>query len=387
MYIMGNAEVEAVRRVIMSGRLFRYTGKESETLLFEKEWAKLIGAPHALAVTSGTAALICGLVGMGVGPGDEVVVPGYTFMASALAPLAVGAVPIIAEIDESMTLDPKDVERKISRRTKAIMPVHMCGLPADMGAIMRVARRHDLKVLEDACQADGGSYRGRRLGSIGHAGAFSFNFFKIVVCGEGGALTTSDRNIYERAMIYHDGGCIFRGHKGLRQAIFAGCNFRMNDILSAVLRVQMRRLGNVLAALRREKRLLMREMAGEKGFSFNPRNDPKGDCGTTLGLFFETRERAGEFVASMKESGFRSWSPINSDKHVYVNWEPVMRRRGAHHPALDAFRLSGAKIRYSPDMCPKTLDILGRTVYLDMKLRRPKGELRKLIAAVKLAAR
>ncbi len=213
MYIIGKEEADAVQRVIESKKLFRYLdGDESESARFEAEWAAKIGARHAVAVTSGTAALIAALVGLGVGPGDEVIVPAYTFMATALAPLAVGAVPIIAEVDASLTLDPVDAERKITPRTRAIIPVHMVGLPSNMDALMAVARRHNVKVLEDACQADGGSYGGKRLGSIGDAGAFSFNHYKIITCGEGGVMVTDDETVYHRALVFHDGGSVFRDH-------------------------------------------------------------------------------------------------------------------------------------------------------------------------------
>ena len=179
---IGKAEAAAAARVIESTYLFRYgdpkEGHANECLKFERELGKKIGSDHTLLVTSGTAALVCALAGMGVGPGDEVIVPAYTFIASALAPLTLGALPGIAEVDESLTLDPKDVEAKISRRTKAIMPVHMVGLPANLNAIMRVARKHKVKVLEDAAQAFGGRYKGRWLGTIGDIGAYSFNYFK-----------------------------------------------------------------------------------------------------------------------------------------------------------------------------------------------------------------
>ncbi|HEY3417439.1 MAG TPA: aminotransferase class I/II-fold pyridoxal phosphate-dependent enzyme, partial [Armatimonadota bacterium] len=228
MYIMGEEEVAAVRRVIESGQLFRYRGGEGgETDQFEKAWSEKIGVQHTVSLTSGTAALICAMVGLNIGPGDEVIVPGYTFMATAIGPLGVGAVPIIAEVDESLTIDPADVERKITPRTKAIIPVHMNGLPCNMDVIMAIARKHGIAVVEDACQADGGSYKGQRLGSIGDVGAFSFNHFKIIACGEGGALVTNDRVIFERALIHHDSGCVFRDHADqLGIPFFAGWNFR-----------------------------------------------------------------------------------------------------------------------------------------------------------------
>jgi len=255
---IGEAEAQAAAKVIRRGELFRYGGAQAgrfgECAKFERELAGKMGTKHALVLTSGTAALICGLVGLEVGPGDEVIVPGYTFMATALAPLALGAVPVLAEIDESLTLDPKDLEAKITPRTKAVIPVHMLGLPANMDAIMRVARRHHVKVVEDACQADGGCYRGQRLGSIGDVGAFSFNFYKNITCGEGGAVITDDRAVYERAWIHHDGGAAFRPQaEDITVPFFAGWNFRMNEILAAVLRVQLRRIDGLLRRTRSVK--------------------------------------------------------------------------------------------------------------------------------------
>ena len=388
MYIIDKEEVEAVQRVIESGRLFRYRGGESgETDKFEREWAEKIGVNHTIAMTSGTAALICGLVGIGIGPGDEVIVPAYTFMSTALAPLAVGAIPILAEIDESLTIDPQDLEGKITRRTKAIIPVHMCGLPCNMDAIMQIAHRHNLMVLEDACQSDGGSYQGKRLGSIGDAGAFSFNQHKIITCGEGGALVTDDRDIYERALIHHDGGCVFRDHASeIRIPFFAGWNFRINEILSAILRVQLKRLDGILAALRTEKCLMISELENETGFSFNPIRDVEGDCATTLALLFESSGRARAFLECLSKEGIDAGSPIDSGRHVYTNWEPVLKQHGAHHPGRDAFQLATVPVTYSQEMCPRTLVILGRTVYVATSALRSQEDLRILISRIRKAA-
>lgn len=388
MYIMGQEEVEAVRRVIESGQTFRYRGGEGgETDAFENELAEKIGVSHVIAVTSGTAALICGLVGLKVGPGDEVIVPAYTFMATATAVLAVGAVPVIAEIDESLTLDPEDAERKITPRTKVIIPVDMRGLPCNMDALTAIAKRHGLAVLEDACQAVGGSYKGRRLGSIGDAGAFSLNHFKNISCGEGGAVVTSDEEVYERALIYHDAGCCFRSHAAeLKTPLFSSVNYRMNEILSAILRVQLGRLEGILAGLRAEKRRLMDELANETAFTFNPIHDVEGDCGCVLAIMFDSPEKTRLFIEGLGEKNVAASTPIDSGMHVYTNWEPIMGRRGAHHPRLDAFKLTDAPPTYSADMCPKTLSILERTAKLWLLPNRPQEELSRVIASVKSVA-
>ncbi len=388
MYIIGEEEVAAVKRVIDSKQLFRYRGGEGgESEQFEAEWSKKIGVKYTVAVTSGTAALICGLVGMGIGPGDEVIVPAYTFMATALAALAVGAVPILAEVNSSLTIDPADVEKKITPRTKVIIPVHMVGLPCDMDAIMDIAARHDLLVLEDACQADGGSYGGKRLGSIGHAGAFSYNHFKIMTCGEGGALVTNDREIYERALIFHDGGCSFRDHADkINAAFFAGWNFRINEILSAILRVQLTRLDGMLEAMLTEKRIMIQELDGRGPFTFNPIHDVEGDCGTTLALQLKSESMMRTFLKKLAEAGVNASSPIDSGRHVYTNWEPVMEKQGSHNPAFNAYELAPDAAHYSTEMCPVTLDVLSRTIYLYTNPERSRADLNVMIEQVKQAA-
>lgn len=367
MYRIGKEEVAAVARVIESGKLFRYHDPEGgEAALFEKELAEKLGTTHAIGVTSGTAALICGLVGLGVGPGDEVIVPGYTFMASAIAVLAAGAIPIIAEVDESLTIDPADVERKIGPRTKAVMPVHMCGLPCNMDAIMEVAQRRHLLVLEDLCQADGGSYKGKRLGSIGHAGGMSFNFYKIMTSGEGGAVVTSDRVVYERALIYHDGGSVFRPHAAqIGVHFFAGTNFRTNEIMAAILRVQLSRLDEMLERMRGQKQRFVEKLSGHPNLRCIPYHDLGGDCGTTVFFQFDAEEQARAFAGVLSEKGIGASLPIDSGRHVYCNWEPVMEKRGGHHAFVDPFQMPenrGCRMDYAKDMCPQTLRVLARTV-------------------------
>jgi dTDP-4-amino-4,6-dideoxygalactose transaminase len=391
---IGESEINAVARVIRRGRLFRYgdpkDGHLNECARFERELARKVGTEHALVVTSGTAALICGLVGMGIGPGDEVIIPGYTFVSTALAPLAVGAIPVIAEIDESLTIDPKDVEKKVSSRTKAIIPVHMVGHPANLSAIMRLAKARGTKVLEDACQADGGLYRGKRLGAIGHAGAFSFNYFKNIVSGEGGALVTDDEVLFERALIHHDSGCLFRPHAGeIGVPFFAGTNFRMTEILAAVLRVQLRRIDGLLTRMRAHKAHLMERLGDHPGIRFIKHHGLEGECASALGFRFRDEATARAFVKGAQGNGVHTWIPLDSGRHVYSNWEVVMKRRGSYHPALDAYRRpenQDAQMDYSPDMCPRTLDILARTVWLDIRPQMTKKDLGHRVRACRAAA-
>ena len=177
MYRIGQEEIDAVARVINSKALFKTLG--NETVSLEKEMREYFNAENVIVMTSGMASLVSALVGMGIGPGDEVIVPAYTYIATAFAVLTVGAIPVVAEIDESLMLDASDVEKKITSRTKAVIPVHMKGYPVDMDKLMLVAKKHNILVLEDACQAVGGSFKGKKLGTIGDVGSFSFNFFKL----------------------------------------------------------------------------------------------------------------------------------------------------------------------------------------------------------------
>jgi len=370
MYRIGEEEVEEVRKVLLSGHLFRVgegvEGHLHEVDQFEREWAQTIGTEYALCMAGGgTAALICGLVGMGIGPGDEVIVPGYTWMATATSVLAVGAIPVIAEVDETLALDPEDVRRKITPNTRAIIPVHMVGRPANLQALLDIAREHDLMVLEDCCQADGGSYQGKRLGSWGNAGAFSFNYFKIISCGEGGALNTSDRTLYERALVFHDGGAAFRPYaKDLGIPIFVGIQLRADEVMGAILRVQLRRLDGILSDLRRIRKRFEQELADTPGLRIAPNNDPEGDCGVVVAFQFDSEEQARAFA---RETG--GWLPIDSGKHVYSNWEPLLQKRIMHHPGMNPVhhpRNQGLRTDYTPDMCPRTLDVLSRTVFISL---------------------
>ena len=225
---------------------------------FEESWARYVGVEHCRLSRSGTAALYTALVGMGVGPGDQVIVPSYTYMATALAVLAAGAIPVIADVDDSLTLCPKDLKKRITRHTRAIIPVHMVGLPCDMKKIVQIAEKNGLLVLEDACQAVGGAFEGKPLGSWGQAGAFSFNFFKNMTCGEGEGLLSPTTNSYISAVPLLSTVALSIGIRTRRDDLqFAGHNFRASEIEGAVLNVQLRRIKGMLKTMRGHKKTLL----------------------------------------------------------------------------------------------------------------------------------
>ena len=389
MYKIGGAEIQAVARVIRSGKIFRYDGGYCDR--FEKQWAKKIGVPYAKLCNSGTSALTAGLAGLGVGPGQEVIVPAYTYMATAAAVVSAGAIPVIADIDDSMTISPADVEKKISRFTSVIVPVHMNGLSCDMGAIMRIARRHRLKVLEDACQAVGGGFDGKRLGSIGHAGAFSFNFYKNITAGEGGAVVTSDRSVFRRSCNLIDTCAYFWDKKvdGKAAEHFCGPNFRFNEIGGAILCEQVKRLDGILRGCRREKKAILRACDGRFGLRAMTTHSLDWACGTHVGFIFETERLALAFRDALtpKVSCYR---PLDTGRHVYTAWDPILRKKGAHHPAIDPFRLLENRklnMRYSLKLCAVSLDLLARTVMIATRPDTSSAALERKIDAILKAAR
>lgn len=370
MFRIGDIELRQLEATIASKQLFRVgnplNGHWQQVVSFEREWAQTIGTKHALLVSGGgTAALTCALVGLGIGPGDEVIVPAYTFMATASAVLMAGAIPVIADVDESLALSPEDFERRISKHTKAVIPVHMIGRPADMDRILEIAKRRGLKVVEDACQMDGGSYKGRRVGSMGDAGAFSFNDFKILSCGEGGGMVTSDPLVHERASIFHDSGSSFRPYaKDFTIPVFLGQQYRASELMGAVLRGQLRRLEGILSDARRIAKRIRSELDGCNGLRLAPMNDPEGDCGINVAFTFASEERARAFA---KGEGVGAWLPVDTGKHVFTNWEPLIKRNVHHHPRMNPYNFEenkGLRMDYSPEVCAKTLDICKRTAII-----------------------
>ncbi|MCQ2431229.1 MAG: DegT/DnrJ/EryC1/StrS family aminotransferase [Clostridia bacterium] len=364
MFRIGQEEIDACRRVIESKNLFKINGGVQEVHMFEEELKAKVGTDYAICMTSGKAALISALIGMGIGPGDEVIVPAYTYIATAIAVTAVGAIPVIAEIDETLTLDPDDVEKKISKHTKAIIPVHIQGFPCNLDKLTAIAKKHGLYLLEDACQSDGGKYHGKYLGTIGDAGAYSFNYFKVITAGEGGALVTNNRPIFERGLIYHDSSAIaYFGNQleTVESEQFCGTEFRVSEFTGAILREQLKKLDSIIDDLHKNRAYLKDKLSGR--FNFIKSNDFDGDCATTLALWFDT---ADEAIAYQKHIGGGT-RPIETGKHVYSNWTPIMQKHGAFHPAFDPFKMEanqGLNMNYAPDMCPKCLEYLSRAVYI-----------------------
>lgn len=370
MFRIGKEEIDAVARAINSQDFFKINDSGEEVLNFEKEWCEHMGVEHTLLMSSGFGALVSALVGLGVGPGDEVIVPAYTYIATALAVTAVGAIPVIAESDECLTIDVKDVEKKLSKNTKAVIPVHIQGFPCDMKALKELCDKNNVAIVEDACQSNGGKFNGEFLGTIGDVGAYSFNYYKVLTAGEGGALVTNNRKVYERALIYHDSSAVaFFGSQldGINAPLFAGTEFRISDITGAIMREQLKKLDGIIEDLHKVKFAIINKMNNKSLVA--PSHDKDGDCATTLALRFNSKEECGSFAEKCEKEGLAVTIPINTGKHIYTNWTQIMEKRGAHHPALDPYKMKenqGLQMDYTMDMCPNTLDFLERTAYINL---------------------
>ncbi len=386
MYLVGEEEIEAVAKVIRSGALFRY-GIGSECDRFESRYAKYLGTKHFALAASGSNALAAAMTAAGLGPGDEVIIPAHTYMATATSVLSVGAIPIIVDIDESLTIDPVAVEAAIGPRTRAVVPVHMWGAACDMAAIMAIAERHKLIVIEDACQGVGGGYKGRRMGSIGHLGCFSFNFYKNMTCGEGGGVAVNDDALAERARCAID-PCHFYW-QGRNDAVkpFSGNGARASELMGAMLNVQLDRLDGMIGAMRRERSRILEGIAplGNLGLRPASMNSPEDDCATQVMLSLPNAESANRFVEV-----FPSVIAGKTGRHSYPEWDQVLMGAGAAHPAMNPFNMpANAECRrtYSKDMCARSLEILNRTIMVATHPLHKDEDIEDIIHNIGVAAR
>ncbi|MGZ8210742.1 MAG: DegT/DnrJ/EryC1/StrS family aminotransferase [Burkholderiales bacterium] len=376
------AAVAAVREVMRSKKLFRYYGPSpqpfqgSRARELEQAFIQRFDVPHALAVNSGTSALVCALAALDIGPGDEVIVPAYTWVSSASAVIAVGAVPIIAEVDESLTLDPEDVRRRLSPFTRAIMAVHIHGAPARLDVLGALCRDNGLLLIEDVAQALGGCFGGRPLGTLGDIGAYSFQMSKILTAGEGGLVVTADRDKYLRAAMYHDSAVC--PHMGVPMPDWlAGVNLRMSELHAAILLVQVTRLEQILADMRARKaqvKSIIREPLERRGMKLRAVHDAEGDTGTAVIFFVPDAQRAPRIVTALADENVPAsrlyldlaYLPHDHvDLHACPAWTPILNQRSWSRSG-EPWRSHPRAVSYVTDPCTKTIDLLRRAVRIDI---------------------
>lgn len=355
--------------------LFRYYNpKPSRVQAAEEAMRQLIGTRYCLAVNSCTSALVASYRALGVGVGDEVIVPGYTFFATPATVAASNAIPVIVDIDDSLNMDSEAAEKAITKRTKAIAVVHMRGAPAQMDAIMDIANRKGIPVVEDVAQSGGGSFGDKRLGSIGSIGCFSFDYYKVIVSGEGGFVTTDDEWLYTRAQSWHDTAACWRPDRFAREQregeLFCGENYRMSELEGAVALAQIRKADNMLAGYRKAKRLIKDAIEKLPGLTFRRLSDEAGDTAICLVMFMPDAESTRKALEAMKAEGVPAGGIYDSkirDWHIYTYWQHILDKKSVASDGLPWTGMPEDELqKYSRDMCPRALDLLARAIMVDI---------------------
>ena len=342
----GDEERKEVNDVLETGILMRYgfdgprkgiwKAKEMEAAVCQR-----FGSKYAQLVSSGTTALTTAMSALGIGYGDEIILPSFTFVASFEAVLSVGAVPVFVDVDDTLTLDPTAVRNAITPKTKCIMPVHMCGSMADMDALQAICKEYKLILLEDACQSIGGSYKGKQLGTIGDAGTFSFDFVKTITCAEAGIIMTNREDIYTACDGYSDHG---HDHKGADRGAdlhpFIGTNYRISELHAAVGLAQIKKLDTFLAIQKKNHTALKNILSQIPEVSFRRIPDEAGDSCTFLSWFLPTEEATKAVVAELKAKGILAgnfyW--FDNNWHYIRKWDHLKNAATLNslHPDLKA---------------------------------------------------
>ena len=384
--IFGDEERKEVLDVLSTSVLFRY-GFDAmrkdhwKAKTFEREFAERIGVSYCHLVSSGTAALSTALAACGIGVEDEVIVPPFTFIATIEAVLNAGAVPVFAEIDETLCLDPEALEAVITPRTKAILPVHMCGAMASIDKIQTLCAEKGIVLIEDACQSVGSTFNGKALGTFGKMGCFSFDPVKTITCGEGGAIVTQDEKLYRLADAYADHGHDHIGNdRGMEEHAILGTNFRISELNAAVGLAQLRKLDVILEKQRTYKNRIKQALAKFSEVTFRKIPDKKGDSATFLSFFLEDEMRTRQIAEKLSKAGVDScfyW--YGNNWHYLRNWEQFKNLKSAA-------KLPLALIENRPDYetinLPKSDRIMSRTISMQIKIGWTEDELRQRIMKI-----
>ncbi len=393
--LIGKEEAKEVMDVLETGVYTRYNfDMERKGVFkvreFEQAFAAYLGAGYTLGVTSGSAALKVALTALDVGPGDEVIVPAFDFIATYEAVLETGAIPVMADIDDSLNLDPDDIEGKITPSTKCVIPVHMCGAAAEIDRIIAVAKRHNLPVLEDNAQACGGSYRGKKLGTFADMGILSFDYYKTLTTGEGGMVLTNSKTLYDRSDWYHDHGHdhnpnVGRGDEGRS---ILGFNFRMNEFQGAVGLAQLRKLDYMIAEQRTHKAALKEALGAVKGIGFRKLFDPEGDSATFLGFNLPDEKTAKRFQKLLAERHVGTIYYYENKWHYAPRWEHLLARATANSKQFPFTNpMNRRQVQYRVEDIPHAEEIMRRTLFMIIPVTMPAEKMAKTIDAIDKAGR
>jgi 8-amino-3,8-dideoxy-alpha-D-manno-octulosonate transaminase len=385
--LFGDEERKEVMDVLDTGVLMRY-GFDAARLghwkarQLEGALQERLQVRYAHVCSSGTAAVCAALAACGVGAGDEVILPPFTFVADPEAVLLAGAVPVFADIDDTLCLDPQAVENAITPRTKAVLVVHMCGSMAHIDELHEICRRRAVALIEDNAQAIGGTFHGKSLGTFGEAGILSFDFVKTITCGEGGAVITDDPRVYELVDAFTDHGHDHRGKdRGADEHEHIGANYRISELHAAVGLAQLRKLDHILETQRRNQRFFMEGLADLPRVSFRTVPDPEGDSATFLTFFLsskeEARKAAGELAAARVDGCFY-W--YDNNWHYHRKWDHIKQFRS---PGPLAVHKAGGTTALTDLNMPRSDEIMGRTICMQIKLAWSRDEMAERLARMR----
>jgi 8-amino-3,8-dideoxy-alpha-D-manno-octulosonate transaminase len=393
--MIGKEEIREVMDVLETGILMRYGfDKERRGIYkvrqFEEEFAGYCKAGYALGVTSGSAALKVALTALDVGPGDEVLVPCFTFLATYEAVMEVGAIPVMVDIDDTLNLDPQEIERKKTPCTKAVIPVHMCGSAARIDKIIEIARKNKLLVLEDNAQGCGASFQGKKLGSFGEMGCFSFDYVKTVTTGEGGMIITNSLDLYHRAEWYHDHGHDHnpKVSRALEGRTILGFNYRMNELQGALGLAQLHKLDYIVAEQKKNKQIIKDALGQVPGVKFRTLPDPAGDSATFLAFNLPEEGLAQRFQNMLSAEGVDTVCYKRNLWHYVPNWEHFLARSTASskkYPFTDP--TYKGKVQYTRESIPQAEDILGRTLVMGISVKMSPEKLNSIKKGIEQAAK
>ncbi|MGW8193422.1 MAG: DegT/DnrJ/EryC1/StrS family aminotransferase [Desulforhopalus sp.] len=393
--IFGIEERKEIMDVLDTGVLFRYEfGEQRKGIYkvreFEKNFSHYCGAAHSQAVTSGTAALKVALAAMGVGPGDEVITQGFTFVATWEAILDAGAVPVFTEVDETLNMDPADLQKKITAKTRCIIPVHMLGAQAKVEDIVKIANQKNIPVLEDTAQAAGGRIRGKHLGTFGKCGTFSFDSVKTITTGEGGMIITDDEELWRIMSEYQDHGHDHKVNPGARGGegrSFIGFNYRMMELQGAVGLAQLAKLDSILTSQRRNKNILKEAAAGIQGVRFRELVDEQGDSATFLAFILEDSDHCQRVNAVLRGQGSGAINFAENSWHFYPQWEHLLDGKTTTRSGYPFFEPNGKRrIMYDQNALPQSSSLLARTLVYPISIKMTDDQLSRMSSALKKAS-
>lgn len=414
--IFGDEERKEVMDVLETGVLFRYGFDQArkghwKARTFEQKLCQYTGASHAHLCSSGTASLSIALAACGIGAGDEVILPPFTFVATFEAILHAGAIPVFGEIDETLCLDPTRLQEVVTPRTRAVVPVHMCGAMAQIDEIKDFCERHNLILIEDACQSMGGTFKGKSLGTFGDMGCFSFDAVKTITCGEGGGIITDNANLYKRADQYADHGHDHLGgsDRGADDHPIIGVNYRISELNAAVGVAQLNKIDAILATQRKNKKIIKDALSALNGksstkISFRVIPDPDGDSATFLSFFLHDEIQARQFKKSLDDNGVDGctyW--YDNNWHYIRHWHHLKEMKTAARLPLELLssgsisetsslsssseeRSGSAKVYdYSRVSTPQSDEIMKRAISMQIKLSWTEADIEERIEKIKKA--